>query len=378
MLDPLELYRCLNLNPTADDKTIKENYRDLAKFWHPDHNTDPKALENFQKISTAYNILKNKKDRRMYDLLSLIYQKQDFPDMESLKTYKSVNGLETPFLRVFKLYRKNFKTVKEENLIGTFTDAATFIENISKQNLLKGWWPLSSVQANIKVLKDNYHNINLNKADNFKLLAHNMACYFQKDDLEKAWLSGIQALEYADDFQKQAVENFLRTLPASRIPVPTWNYEILKKIQLRFPFFILGILAVSVLSAGIILFSSLNFSDNKTSKISYYQQVRFATGGETVDDLVTSKIFNIPVNLYDDTMLYHTKETTKVMYGPSENFDMIINLPAQKTVRITGYTPDQEWYRIMLDNGDMGFVKTNQLKKGIGQQIPVRSKIIAQ
>ena len=35
---------------------VKQSYRDLAKIWHPDHNTDAEALENFQKIKLLHKV----------------------------------------------------------------------------------------------------------------------------------------------------------------------------------------------------------------------------------------------------------------------------------------------------------------------------------
>lgn len=49
---------------------IKNAYRDLAKKYHPDVNSNnPKAEERFKDIGEAYNILSNDKQRRKYDRL---------------------------------------------------------------------------------------------------------------------------------------------------------------------------------------------------------------------------------------------------------------------------------------------------------------------
>ena len=115
---------------------------------------------------------------------------------------------------------------------------------------------------------------------------------------------------------------------------------------------------------------------DKPSAINYYQEVRYNNNTHvSVDDVITSKIFNIPVDLYDDKMIYHLKTNTPIMHGPSEHFDVLANGIKKQTVRITGYSPDKTWFRIMLDNGDMGFVKKQYLKKGIGNGIPKDSKI---
>ena len=73
-------YEVLEVTPNATVLQIKQQYYDRAKFWHPDHNEDPNAVEIFQKISVAYDILKDQKSRLRYDLLSLIYEEKDFPE----------------------------------------------------------------------------------------------------------------------------------------------------------------------------------------------------------------------------------------------------------------------------------------------------------
>ena len=81
--DALGYYKILEVDVLADDKTIKIKYRDKAKQWHPDHNESENALEIFQKISVAYDILKDNKTRTMYDMLSMVYTQKEFPDFLS-------------------------------------------------------------------------------------------------------------------------------------------------------------------------------------------------------------------------------------------------------------------------------------------------------
>ena len=103
--DPLGYYKILEVEYNTDEKSLKFNYRNKVKLWHPDHNKAENALEVFQKISLAYDVLSNPKSKTIYDLLALVYTAQDFPDMKTLKLYKAVDGNETPFLRVFSLQK---------------------------------------------------------------------------------------------------------------------------------------------------------------------------------------------------------------------------------------------------------------------------------
>ena len=378
VFDPLGYYKILDADYNTDDTILKLNYREKAKFWHPDHNKSENALEEFQKISLAYDILHDKKSKAIYDLLSLVYDTSTFPDMKSLKIYKAVNGDETPFLRVFKLCRVTdvFKKphITEENLIGTYSDAQKFINDITKKNWIHGWWTPKAFMLNIKALKNNYNNINNNAVDNLKLLVHNAAAYYSENKNDKAFLSATQALEYATLEQRTGIQKFLNALPQISAQIPVWRYGDLKKAQLKIPAICLSI-SVAIVLLGLFPLIKPLFHPTEKDKIAYYQEVHFNTGGETVDDVVVSKVFNIPVNTSDTQMLYHITAKVKVMHGPSEQFDVLAETVKNQTVRVTGYTPDQEWYRVMLDNGEMGFIKKPYLKQGIGLPIPEDSKI---
>ena len=130
--DALGYYKILEVDVLADDKTIKIKYRDKAKQWHPDHNESENALEIFQKISVAYDILKDNKTRTMYDMLSMVYTQKEFPDFQTLKIYKDNEGKENPFLRVLRLYKYTKKGFKMEKPVVSYNDAIDVINKITK------------------------------------------------------------------------------------------------------------------------------------------------------------------------------------------------------------------------------------------------------
>lgn len=377
--DPLGYYRCLNADYNTDEKNLKINYREQAKFWHPDHNKSEKALEEFQKISIAYDALKDFKTRTIYSLLALVYDAATFPDMKTLKLYKAANGDENPFLRVFNLQKiiwNKGPELQEEKLIGTFADAQKFISEITRHNWLKGWWSPKAALLTVKALKSNFYGIGKNTGDNFKMLVHNAATFYNMGNTDKAKLSAVQALEYATPEQKEFLLRFVELLPAANITVPQWDYNKLKKIQLKIPLAATAAAAIAVIVlVAPLLMQLLPKTAEKSDKIAYYQQVKFNSGAKTVDDVVVSKIFNIPVDTSDTNRLYHLKYEAKIMYGPSDEFDVLATGKRGQTVRVTGYSPDEEWFRVMLDNGEMGFITKQNLKKGIGLEIPSGSKI---
>ncbi len=63
-----DLYEILGVSPEATKSEIKKRFQVLARKMHPDKNPeDPEAKEKFQKLSHAYDILKDDKKRERYD-----------------------------------------------------------------------------------------------------------------------------------------------------------------------------------------------------------------------------------------------------------------------------------------------------------------------
>ena len=62
----IDYYDILQVSPNADEDTIKQMYRYLAKKWHPDQTQG--NLERFRLLVEAYQILTNPEKRAAYDL----------------------------------------------------------------------------------------------------------------------------------------------------------------------------------------------------------------------------------------------------------------------------------------------------------------------
>jgi len=64
MRDP---YTVLGVSKSADAAEIKKAFRKLAKKYHPDQSTDPKAKDKFAEVGAAYEILGDEKKRAAFD-----------------------------------------------------------------------------------------------------------------------------------------------------------------------------------------------------------------------------------------------------------------------------------------------------------------------
>lgn len=377
--DALGYYAVLEVKPDDGDETIKQQYYQLAKKWHPDRNTTEEAAEKFQKISVAYNVLKDMDNRLKYDLLSQAYNKEHFPDMNNLKIYTSRAGNQEIDLRHIKLKRvigKFFKyTEKDITEICNYKEARRFAQNTAILNWLTGWWSLSAIPANIKAIANNYKYVLNDSKGNFTLLTHNMLAYAQEKRYDEAYACGRLALRYSDAWQKQLVQQFMDTIPYQRDYIyPQWKIVNFRIVQVWVPVILL---LVALFSSSTTVMNSEEFKQLWTSdnKINYFQEVRFNDGGRTVDDVAVAKVVAIPVDTEDVSNLYYMLQDDVVMYGPDTKFDVLAEISAQTTVRLTGYTPDERWVRIMLDSGEMGFVPRQSIHRGIGKEIPENSKI---
>ena len=365
----------------ATFEQIKRQYYEKAKFWHPDRNESPEAVEIFQKVSVAYDVLKDEKKRLKYDLLCLIYSAKDFPDMNSLKSYKNQKDLDDSALRVLK-QRKVTGILTEAKISDTkdicnIKEAKDMVVATSIHNWMLGWWGIKSFTENLKAIKCNMENCEADDFDNFKLLLHNALAYEQEKNVEMAWVYAKQAEIIAPNgsYAHRMVQKYLNSLdfvPAQAIVLPKWEAGELRTRQKIMPVFVL--LFCSLLLAGAIFGKGfLNFSDSKVK--SYYSTIKFSDGSKIASDKSEIHVMQVDVDYKDDTYLYHLNKDANIYYGPDRKYDLLKKGEKGQTVRVLGYTVDKRWFKVMIDDGDTGFVHQTDLAKGIGNPVPSRSRI---
>ena len=98
-------------------------------------------------------------------------------------------------------------------------------------------------------------------------------------------------------------------------------------------------------------------------------------GVKVADDQIETRVIKVDSAKDDDSSLYHLKEGAKIYYGPDSRYDVLADGIEGQTVRVVGYMPNKKWFKIMIDNGETGYVNINNLQKGIGLPIPSRSKV---
>ena len=71
------LYETLHITTDATSEEIKKSYKRLALQYHPDRNKSPDGIEEFKRISQAYEILSDPVKREHYDSGSHFSQERD-------------------------------------------------------------------------------------------------------------------------------------------------------------------------------------------------------------------------------------------------------------------------------------------------------------
>lgn len=372
--DALGYYKLFNLDLSSDSEVIKTRYKELVKEWHPDYNSNPNAVEIFQKISVAYNTLKDEDSRLAYILLSMIYNKNNMPDREALSIIKNMHQQEDLNLRAIRLIEITGKGISHKSIDKVYYcsqyEAISAVANISKHNWLYGFLGISSIFANINALFKNFTNIN-NKTENLKLFIHNAIAYMNENKKEEALTLLMLAKEYANNEEVFYINKYIAQIKdVHPLSLKKWNFSKLKRLQLVYPFILA--LIIGAIFGGMYL---NDFEKSRLSNSGVKQTVVFGDGKSIYNDVSVSRIFDIPVDLSDKNRLYHLKEDADVRHGADASFDIYKKVKKGTTVRLTGHTVDEKWVRIMLDSGDMAFVETSKIEKGIGNEIPLWSKI---
>jgi hypothetical protein len=70
---PEDYYKTLGVTPVATAEEIKKAWRKQVLIWHPDRNDDPLAVEQFRRITVAYEVLSDPVKRRDYDRNAIAY-----------------------------------------------------------------------------------------------------------------------------------------------------------------------------------------------------------------------------------------------------------------------------------------------------------------
>ena len=105
----IDYYKVLNISENATLEEIKKAFRELAKEYHPDKNKSSDASVKFREVFEAYEILKNKitKDifderrRKFYNKKSAEFNNEKYTNSETYENVKKSNIKICSYFNVF-------------------------------------------------------------------------------------------------------------------------------------------------------------------------------------------------------------------------------------------------------------------------------------
>ena len=326
-------YQILGLEAGASFDDIKQAYRKKAKELHPDYNKAPDAELRFNLLKTANDILSDNLLRNIYNI-------------KSLSEY--VTSVNRKFLLDYKLC----------GFCGCLTLQPRVIKNEKSASI-------SCPQCAEKL-----KNWQINDVKSKNILLEQMLVYVTSDQMEKAVITAKQALFFAtEELEKESLNNIiLELMPNGDIAYQNeWiepfklNLKITKKHLIIFFIALLGLKAVFLIT--------------DTARKVYLPSLKKAKLKQ--DNIIGQNVLSIPVDVKDETMIYHLKNNAKIFHGPASEYDLLRTLEKDTTIRLTGVVLNSSFVRIMMPDGIIGFVDSRYLKKGFGKKaLPLDNVIL--
>ena len=122
----MDYYKILNVPETASISDIKSSYRNLAKKYHPDKNTDKEADNTeFWKINEAYNILSNPESKKEYD--QKFVNTNIFENTNIRNLFSNRNDLESVLLNDFLF--NNIDSIAKLNISDIKQNMGSYFKN---------------------------------------------------------------------------------------------------------------------------------------------------------------------------------------------------------------------------------------------------------
>ena len=347
MTDKKGYYAILHVDETASEEEIKDAFRREVKLYHPDKNPDPNAETIYLKINEAYQVLTDPDARKAYD---------NVPDAAADFIPCCVCGRHAHQPRFIF-----FDTGENISQGGVFCRPCASRQQFKVAIKIWKKFPLSPIKS-WRLLKKTRSLQEMPADKNFEMLLQNAAAFNSERRYGLAKALAEQARRFAPDQPERAKANmFLNILPDSSYHYEPdyWKTRWPDVLRVYLPIFA-GLL-ISLLIFGISL------SPDSSSNSSYF----FA-------DHIRQRVEPFSFNILDETQLYHTKkENVSAYQAPSTKSGVLTVLPAQTTVRLTGYVPKTSWVQAMTHQGLIVFIRLSELEKGIGTGTqPYTSKIL--
>ena len=126
----IDYYQTLEVSSNASSRSIKLQYRELARKFHPDKGASA-DIEAFKRVNDAYQILGNSQARLMYNyIFDNFYKTQDFLYQESEEPPLKRSKIPAEARKLFiKNFEGDYKTLKDAIKVFGGIEKATIFGN---------------------------------------------------------------------------------------------------------------------------------------------------------------------------------------------------------------------------------------------------------
>lgn len=213
--DPKGYYAVLGLAPGAEPSAIKAAYRERVKEVHPDRNASAGAAEEFQRLSEAYQVLRDMVRRAEYDstrAAGAVGLADDDFNAPAVPLACGTCGKVTaqPRYVIFHRVKSFLLWAKRSRVEGIFcrdcADRAAV--RASTATWAWGWWSPPGLVLTPVALLRNLLGGTKPARDNARLLLRQARAFLERDELDIARSLADQAAIYArDSASRQRVED---------------------------------------------------------------------------------------------------------------------------------------------------------------------------
>lgn len=375
--DPKGYYTVLDVARTVEGDGIKAAFRAKAKSLHPDHNRAPDAVEKFQKLNEAYQVLSDLRRRAAYDAecenwalphggggasaspaapppRGAAQPQAKAPGVDFFACGRCGKVSAQPRYVVFERVRGvPFKATREP-IAGVFCPSCaqrTAVE-ASYFTWLKGWWavPLGPVYS-LAALIRNLLGGHLPKDTNARILLHQARAFVARGDLDVARAIAEQARQFAiapeSARELSILLASLSTRPPRRLKMRWARVARAAALQL------VPVAVVGAVVAGLFLM---------TGNGSWM--------GRPLETAEAARPAPPPPRPVSPPVrrgaYYVVSPRADVRDGPGPEHSSIGTLERFTTVEVLERQSDDDWLRIVAPGGVIGFVGGDVVAEGSG------------
>ncbi|HVI52163.1 MAG TPA: DnaJ domain-containing protein [Candidatus Sulfotelmatobacter sp.] len=342
--DPQGYYAVLGVGHLADAAEIKAAYRYKAKILHPDYNPSDDAADEFLKISEAWSVLRDARQRAAYDARARlpvpvrVIDPND-PEPDALCCSRCGKVTAQPryivFHKVKSFLLKTRKTVVHGIFCRDCADRTAI--RASTVTWLLGWWGFKGPLLSLKALLANLRGGDRPREDNLRVLLHQARAFLARDEKDIARALAQQAMPFARNDQDRERIRRIETLAGTsdRKLKSRWDKGGYAAWAQALPLFAV----IAALGVAVSVVAMQPYTDQVGADIIVHP----AQAGETRHVAV---------------------EMLKVRQGPGASQPVVALLDRFATVQVMEGQGD--WARILTSSGVTGYVPSRFLFGGPG------------